>query len=215
MHLYLIRHGESFVNLNGWVPSEGESYDASLTDLGKRQVAALAAWLPKAIPHFDGLYASTLQRARETAAPLADAYKLEISFDDRLREFGNTLIDESPIPPDLLPKEPSYSKKYEFPYLSTAPSIERAESYMHFRSRIGVFLNEMIERYPEGRVAAVCHGGVVNAVFDHIFNVGPYRRCEVWVRNTAYCHFQYRFIEHEEPWLLHACGCTEHLAGIR
>jgi probable phosphoglycerate mutase len=106
-------------------------------------------------------------------------------------------------------------KKYEFPYLSTAPSIERAESYMHFRSRIGVFLNEMIERYPEGRVAAVCHGGVVNAVFDHVFNVGPYRRCEVWVRNTAYCHFQYRFIEREEPWLLHECGCTEHLAGIR
>ncbi len=60
MHLYLIRHGQSFVNLKDWTDG---NLDAGLTDLGKRQAAALAAWLPQRLPQIDSLYASTMSRA--------------------------------------------------------------------------------------------------------------------------------------------------------
>ena len=43
MHFYLIRHGQSYVNLSDWAGH----LDAGLTELGKRQAAALAAWLPQ------------------------------------------------------------------------------------------------------------------------------------------------------------------------
>jgi hypothetical protein len=41
MHLYLIRHGQSYINLKEW--QEG-NVDAGLTELGQRQANALAAW---------------------------------------------------------------------------------------------------------------------------------------------------------------------------
>lgn len=47
MHLYLIRHGQSFVNLEDW---SGGNQDVGLTELGQRQAAALAAWLPARLP---------------------------------------------------------------------------------------------------------------------------------------------------------------------
>lgn len=59
MHFYLIRHGQSYVNLSDWAGH----LDAGLTELGKRQAAALAAWLPQRLPSIDLLYASTMQHA--------------------------------------------------------------------------------------------------------------------------------------------------------
>jgi len=43
MQLYLVRHGQSHVNLADW--NNGNS-DEGLTELGQRQAALLAAWLP-------------------------------------------------------------------------------------------------------------------------------------------------------------------------
>ena len=68
MNLYMIRHGQSYVNLHEWT---GGNTDEGLTDLGQRQAAALAAWLPEEVDEVDAIYCSTMQRARETAAPLA------------------------------------------------------------------------------------------------------------------------------------------------
>jgi phosphohistidine phosphatase SixA len=71
MHLYMIRHGQSYVNLRDW---QDGNIDAGLTELGQQQAAALAEWIPSAIPQVDALYASTMARARETAEPLAKVY---------------------------------------------------------------------------------------------------------------------------------------------
>ena len=57
MHLYLIRHGQSYVNLKDW---DGGNQDTGLTELGHRQAAALGAWLPGELPAVDVLYASTM-----------------------------------------------------------------------------------------------------------------------------------------------------------
>ena len=64
MHLYMIRHGQSYVNLPDW---SGTNWDQPLTELGRQQAAALAAWLPQHLPEVNILYASTMLRARETA----------------------------------------------------------------------------------------------------------------------------------------------------
>ena len=65
MHLYLIRHGQSYVNLPDW---DSGNVDEGLTELGQQQAAALAAWLPGKLPQVDVIYASTMKRARETRA---------------------------------------------------------------------------------------------------------------------------------------------------
>ena len=212
MHLFLIRHGQSFVNLKDWTDG---NLDAGLTDLGQRQAAALAAWLPGHLPQIDGLYASTMRRARETAQPLATAYGVEIHWDDRLREIGNNRSDHTPWPPESLPKEYSDYWASERPFATTTPMVEGGETFMHFRTRVGLFIEELVECCREKRIVAVCHGGVVEAAFDHIFNIGPWRRCEIWNYNTGVSHFEYVQIPRRETWRLHFHNRVEHLASVQ
>ena len=60
MHLYMIRHGQSHVNLAEW---DSGNTDEGLTELGQKQAAALAQWLPKQVPAVNALYTSTMRRA--------------------------------------------------------------------------------------------------------------------------------------------------------
>ncbi|MER2597907.1 MAG: histidine phosphatase family protein [Caldilineales bacterium] len=210
MQLYLIRHGQSFVNLENW--TEGNR-DTPLTELGQRQASALARWLPGDLPRVDALYASTMQRARETAAPLAAAYGLPIHWDDRLREMGTNRFDHSPWPSDQLPNYPDYWAS-ERPFTTITPSVEGGEALMHFRARVGAFIEEAVLQHRHQVVVAVCHGGVIEASFDHMFNVGPWRRAEVWNHNTGITHFEYVEIPRRETWRLHFQNRVEHLIGI-
>lgn len=210
MHLYLIRHGQSYVNLKEW---DGGNQDTGLTELGHRQAAALGAWLPAEVPAIDAIYASTMQRALETAGYIAQAYGLTVQPDDRLREIGNNRADHLPWPSDDLPEYSDYWGS-ERPFASITPAREGGESLMHFRTRVGAFVEDMIEKHRDEIVVAVCHGGVIELIFDHIFNVGPFRRCEVWCKNTGVTRFEY--VEHprREAWRLHYHSRGDHLQGI-
>ena len=211
MHLFMIRHGQSYVNLKEW--AEGNT-DEGLTELGQRQAEALAAWLPRELPVIDVLYASTMQRARETAEPLARAYNVPIRFDDRLREIGNNRLDHTAWPSDNLPREYADFWASERPFASTTPSVDNGESFMHFRTRVGFFIEELIERHRDQIVVAICHGGVIESAYDHVFNVGPWRRCEVWSVNTGITYFEY--VEHprRESWRLRYHSRMEHLLSL-
>lgn len=207
MHLYLIRHGQSYVNLPDW---SGTNWDQPLTELGQHQAAALATWMPRQIERIDALYASTMLRARETVAPLAAAYGQTISFDDRAREIGNNRFDHTPWGIDDQPAEFAGFWASERPF---APVMKEpsSETLMHFRARVGVFIEELVEKHHGQRVLVVCHGGVIEFAFDHIFNIGPWRRCEVWTHNTGITYFEH--VEHpgREVWRLHSHDRTDHL----
>ncbi len=99
MHLILIRHGQSHVNLDDW---DGGYIDTGLTSLGQRQSERLARWIAEHM-RADVLYTSTMARSLETAAYLAKALKLEARPDDRLREFGNCYADGTPVPAEAMP----------------------------------------------------------------------------------------------------------------
>ena len=210
MHLYMIRHGQSYVNLRDW---DGGNVDAGLTELGQRQAAALAKWLPGELSQIDALYCSTMQRARETAAPLLDAYKMSLQLDDRLREIGNNRFDHEPWPSDDLPE---YGQMWgsERPFHSITPNREGGESLMHFKIRVGNFIEDLIEKHREQTVVVVCHGGVIETVYDHLFNIGPWRRCEVWSKNTSVARFEYVEHPNRELWRLHYHGRIEHFQYV-
>lgn len=214
MHLYLIRHGQSYVNLDDWKPASSSEWDASLTPLGQQQAAALAAWLPTAVPHIDALYASTMKRAQETAVHLAQAYDIPIIPDDRLRELGNNRADHSPYPQDELPVQFIGVAESRSPFVPVMRDAADSETFTHFRTRVGLFVEAMRQQTEYEIVVAVCHGGVINAVFDTIFNVGVFRSCDIWNLNTAVTHFEYDPAVGHQSWKLHFQGRTEHLNGL-
>jgi broad specificity phosphatase PhoE len=75
MTLTFVRHGESQANAAG----------ADLTELGSQQAQAVANEL--AANNYDGIYASSMIRTQETAAPLADLLGLPIVVLPGLREI--------------------------------------------------------------------------------------------------------------------------------
>jgi probable phosphoglycerate mutase len=208
MRLYMVRHGQSLINLKEW---ENGNTDEGLTELGRRQAEALARWLPRELPQVDALYASTMRRARETAEAVAGAYGCAIRYDDRLREIGNNRIDHTPWPNDALPREYADYWSSERPFANIVPLAEGGESLMHFRTRVGLFIEEMVERHRDQVVLAACHGGVVEAAFGHIFNIGPWQRCEVWEHNTGVTCFEYVGHPQREAWRLHYHNRVDHL----
>jgi probable phosphoglycerate mutase len=211
MHLYLIRHGQSHVNLEEW---ESGNTDEGLTELGQRQAAALAEWMPARVRKPDAIYASTMLRARETAGFLAGAYDMPLNFDDRLREIGNNRWDHTAWPNDELPRDYADYWASERPFSTVTPFTEGGESYIHFRTRAGLFIEELVETHLDDVVIAVCHGGIIEAAFDHIFNIGPWRRCEIWNHNTGVTYFEYVAHPRRETWRLHYNNWVCHLQEL-
>lgn len=207
MNLYWIRHGQSYVNLPDW--DKGNS-DEGLTDLGKRQAEALGQWITGEIPNVDKIYCSTMLRARETVEPVSLAYNMPVVYDDRIREVGNNRLDHTPWPLDEPPPEYGDYWGSERPFSSITPSAENGESLMHFKIRLGNFVEELIRKHKDETVIAVAHGGVIDIFFDLAFNVGPWRHCEILTKNTGVAHFQ--FVAHplRERWRLRYQNKIEH-----
>lgn len=212
MNLYMIRHGQSFVNLPDW---EKGNQDMGLTDLGKKQAAALGQWLPSEIENINALYVSTMLRAIETSAPILEAYSgLEPIMEPRIREIGNNQLTHAPWENDNLPE---YGEHWgsERPFHSITPSTPGGESLMHFRIRIGEFLEDIAEKHEGETVVAVCHGGVLDMAFDHMMNVGPWRRCEIFTKNTGVSRFQYVHTSTRELWRVYYHSRVDHLSSLQ
>lgn len=88
--VHLLRHGEVH-NPTGILYGRLPGYH--LSDLGK-QMAELVA---KALAHRDiaAVYSSPMERAQETAAPLAETFDLDVKVDERLIEAANVFEGKS------------------------------------------------------------------------------------------------------------------------
>jgi broad specificity phosphatase PhoE len=84
--VHLLRHGEVY---NPQHVLYGRLPGFRLSDLGERQAQVAAEWLSR----FDVGYlvSSPLERARQTAGPIAAATGLDVAVDDRLTEAENHL----------------------------------------------------------------------------------------------------------------------------
>jgi broad specificity phosphatase PhoE len=80
MSIFLVRHGEAAAH---WHVSN----DPGLSELGRQQAVDAARQLLGRIPPGSRLLSSPLQRARETAAPLAEALGAEPAIAEPFREI--------------------------------------------------------------------------------------------------------------------------------
>ncbi|MGI8676814.1 MAG: histidine phosphatase family protein, partial [Nocardioidaceae bacterium] len=83
--VHLMRHGE-VNNPNGIL--YGQLPDFHLSPLGEQMATRVAEWL-RSDHDLAFVVASPLERAQETAQPIAAAFGLEIHTDERVIESGN------------------------------------------------------------------------------------------------------------------------------
>jgi len=152
----LIRHAESEWNAAGrW---QGQA-DPPLSARGLAQAEALAREL--AGERADALWSSDLRRARETAAPIAEALGLQPGFEPRLRELdiGSwTGCTRS----EILTRDPEALLRFE------AGDPEQraggAESRAAIRIRVRGLFAELCEQNPGRYLIVVTHRGVLRAL---------------------------------------------------
>jgi len=89
--------------------------------------------------------------------------------------------------------------------------LDGVESYNDLRTRTGRFLADMIDRHLQQTVIAVTHGWTLNALIDHVFNVGLYRSAYLNAENTSVTYLEYLQQHDYEPWRVHFIAQTPHL----
>jgi probable phosphoglycerate mutase len=151
VELLLVRHGQA-----QRVDNDPNGADPSLSERGRLQAGALAEHL--SVEDVDALWASPMQRARQTAEALALATGHTVQIDDRLAEFDRN--HSSYHPPD--------------PGAMTAEAIQAALDGMKdpaFAAAVASVIDHLVAEHPGQRVAVVCHGGVIRQALAHLFGL--------------------------------------------
>lgn len=149
-----VRHGQT--PTTGKV-LPGRAPGLHLADTGKAQAEAAAVRIA-ALKKVDAVYTSPLERARETAGPIAAARKLRVTVERNLLEcdFGDwTGADLK----DLM-KKPEWRTVQRYPSGFRFPG---GESFVDMAARIRDAAVTLRQRHPGGVVVAVSHADPIKA----------------------------------------------------
>jgi len=178
MEIVLIRHGQP-----EWVRNGLNVDNPPLTELGRRQAAAMADYLRA--EQFDEVYCSPLVRARETAAPLFDVLGRTESIDPWLEEIRNPIWNGTPEEK----AEQAYREQRQRASHARWGGLEGGENVADFVDRINtgcsLFLQERGVRRqesalplweiddPDRRIALVAHAGTNSVTICHLLGLPP------------------------------------------
>ena len=150
LRLFLIRHGQTDSNAGGVLQGH---LPTSLNTLGRAQAERLAERLRQLRPPVDVLVTSDLQRALETAEPIARALGLPARVDAAWRERGFGTLEGQTLGELAIWRAASGGLD--------PPGGEGTEA---FYARIEAALGALAAEPGGDRVAVVTHGGAIRAV---------------------------------------------------
>ncbi|MBI3637241.1 MAG: MSMEG_4193 family putative phosphomutase [Candidatus Rokubacteria bacterium] len=156
--VFLVRHG--LTPTTGRV-LPGRAPGLSLADKGRAQAEAAARRLA-AVPRVAAVYASPLERARETAAPIARALRVAVRPERGLLE-----LDIGAWTGQSLKRA---SRRPEWAIVQRHPSGFRfpgGESFLEMQTRVVSTLERLVARHPGQRIVAVSHADPIKAVLAH------------------------------------------------
>ena len=161
VNLYFVRHGQSVANLQDFFYNDE---DAPLTPLGREQARETGRRLKELGVHFDVVYCSTYERARETCrlALIEMGLKEEdVIIDRRLEErkfdglVGKTASEEH------------YRELFD--YYSNRAVVDGVEPIIDLEMRAQDFLDYIKQQYDGKNVLAFSHGHFLVAVFAIVY----------------------------------------------
>jgi probable phosphoglycerate mutase len=154
----LVRHGQT-PTTGKLLP--GRAPGLHLADTGLEQARRAAERLG-VLARVDAVYASPLERTRETAAPIAAARNLKVQIDKGLLEcdFGQWTGAEL----KQLMKLPEWNTVQRAPSTFTFPG---GESFTAMQSRIVGAIDRLRERHQGGVIVCVSHADPIKAAVAH------------------------------------------------
>lgn len=162
--ILLVRHGESAPYVEGTPhPLVDGQGDPPLDPNGEEQAQRVAERLISTGEPISAVYVTTMQRTRQTAAPLLERLGLEPRVEADLREvhlgeweggeFRRRMLDADPIALEV-----AAQGRWDV--------IPGAESTEAFRTRVRAGIERIAAAHPDQVVVAVVHGGVIGQVLS-------------------------------------------------
>lgn len=158
--LCIVRHGETAWNAEHRVQGQ---LDVPLNATGEAQARAAAKVLSR--EKFDAIYSSDLSRARQTAAPTADALSMEILLDKDLRERHYGIFErltyaevKENFPQDYArfhARDPDYD-------------FRTGESLRDFSARSIAVVSKIAKECEGKSILVFTHGGVLDYLYRFI-----------------------------------------------
>lgn len=193
--ILFVRHG---------LPVTGAA-DPGLSEEGTVQAKRLAAWL--ACERVDAVATSPLARARETAAPICAELGLAAVELADLREWepvGQPVL-YTPVE-QMAADDPRALAVAEGRYADFVPDLDRAA----FVARGRACLAQIFDRWPAGRVVAVAHGGIINAILGTVIGTN-----DIFWFNPGYTSVSRVEKLPSGRVVVHSANETGHLVGSR
>lgn len=184
-HFILIRHGQTEWN-RGAERFRGHA-DLPLNQTGLAQAQKIATRL--AGEKISALYSSPLQRALQTAQPLADAQHLEIQRHDGLLDInfgaleGMTVEEAKQAFPEVIEKWLTAPGRVKFP---------KGDSFKTMRTRIENMLDELAAKHSGETVALVSHKVVCGAMLCFVLGLDGDALWRIWQDNACVNAFEKR-----------------------
>lgn len=179
MRLILVRHGQTHSNVAGALDTAEPGAD--LTDLGRRQAAAVPAAL--ADEQVTAIYASPLVRTQQTAAPLAEARGLPVLVRRGLEEVSagdREMRTDDEAVRDYLETLRSWM------HGDVSRRLAGGEDGSAFLRRFDAAVGGVVAAHdPRDTVVAVSHGAAIRAWVAYVTGMSHEHATELHVSNTA------------------------------
>jgi probable phosphomutase (TIGR03848 family) len=154
----LVRHGQT-PTTGAVLP--GRAKGLHLADAGRQQAERVAERIAE-LKTIDAIYASPLERARETAAPIGTVRGLKVQVDRGLLEcdFGEWTGAEL----KALMKLPAWSTVQRAPSTFRFPG---GESFTEMQARMVGAVDRLRGKHPGGTIVCVSHADPIKALVAH------------------------------------------------
>lgn len=198
--LYLVRHGETDGNVQQWYQG---STDVPLNARGIAQAKCLSQFLEH-VP-FDGIYSSTLQRARRTAELVAQPHGLAVQAYDELREI-NFGVWEGHTYQEIVDGWPGEIEAF---YDSDGKlPAHGGESFLQVEQRITAKTKEILSHHKDGDTVLIAsHGASIRCLLFGLLGLDMKRIWCFQQYNTAFNIIDY----YGEKNVMTLMNCTQHL----
>jgi 2,3-bisphosphoglycerate-dependent phosphoglycerate mutase len=208
--LFLIRHGESVAQVEGFV--SGHDTCRGLSDLGRRQVEALRDRLLRSGEiEADVVLTSILPRAIETAEIISTA----IGGGEAVRDCD--LCEIHPGDGEGLTWDEWRAKYLNANYDPATASAPNGESWMAFNERVARTVKRYVEEHAGKTIVAAVHGGIIEASVSAFLELplahgklAPLTNASI----TEWVHHEPEFGRRGERWQLVRYNDAAHLTEV-
>ncbi|BDR59737.1 histidine phosphatase family protein [Xylocopilactobacillus apicola] len=169
---YFVRHGQTFANAGGLLQGTSDGEETYLNAAGKQQARELREKMD--LSFADRFVISPLQRTQQTTEILNVELQRPVAVDERLKEISYGAWDGQ----EKKKLRESAPEAFETEFDEVSPDYVKfandGEPFDSVVKRVGEFLADTSELYPDDSIVVVTHGFTIKAAAINVLSLKDY-----------------------------------------